>query len=191
MMYMKRNIFIIVMLIIVIIACIGAIFFIVKNKKSDIEENQNKDTNIKVENYSNTTSNLDEDTKNSNNMEKINMDEIIIKVNDRVLNVKLEDNTSAKAFAEKLKSGDITISAHDYGNFEKVGNLGFSLPTNDKNITTEAGDLILYQGNQITLYYDTNNWNFTKLGRVQNVLQNELKEILGSGNVELTFSLND
>ena len=188
---MKRNIFIIVMLIIVIIACIGAIFFIVKNKKSDIEENKNKDTNIKVENYSNTTSNLDEDTKNSNNMEKINMDEIIIKVNDRVLNVKLEDNTSAKAFAEKLKSGDITISAHDYGNFEKVGNLGFSLPTNDKNITTEAGDLILYQGNQITLYYDTNNWNFTKLGKVQNVLQNELKEILGSGNVELTFSLND
>ena len=191
MMYMKRNIFIIVMSIIVIIACIGAIFFIVKNKKSDIEENQNKDTNIKVENYSNTTSNLDEDTKNSNNMEKINMDEIIIKVNGRVLNVKLEDNTSAKAFAEKLKSGDITISAHDYGNFEKVGNLGFSLPTNDKNITTEAGDLILYQGNQITLYYDTNSWNFTKLGKVQNVLQNELKEILGSGNVELTFSLND
>ena len=191
MMYMKRNIFIIVMLIIVIIACIGAIFFIVKNKKSDIEENQNKDTNIKVENYSNTTSNLDEDTKNSNNMEKINMDEIIIKVNGRVLNVKLEDNTSAKSFAEKLKSGDITINAHDYGNFEKVGNLGFSLPTNDKNITTEAGDLILYQGNQITLYYDTNSWNFTKLGKVQNVLQNELKEILGSGNVELTFSLND
>ena len=190
-MYMKRNIFIIVMSIIVIIACIVVLSFIVKNKKSDIEENQNKDTNIKVENYSNTTSNLDEDTKNSNNMEKINMDEIIIKVNGRVLNVKLEDNTSAKAFAEKLKSGDITISAHDYGNFEKVGNLGFSLPTNDKNITTEAGDLILYQGNQITLYYDTNSWNFTKLGKVQNVLQNELKEILGSGNVELTFSLND
>ena len=119
------------------------------------------------------------------------MDEIIIKVNGRVLNVKLEDNSSAKAFAEKLKSGGITISAHDYGNFEKVGNLGFNLPTNDKNITTEAGDLILYQGNQITLYYDTNSWNFTKLGKVQNVLQNELKEILGSGNVELTFSLND
>ena len=69
--------------------------------------------------------------------------------------------------------------------------MGFSLPTNDKNITTEAGDLILYQGNQITLYYDTNSWNFTKLGKVQNVSQNELKEILGSGNVELTFSLND
>ena len=188
---MKRNIFIIVMSIIVIIACIVVLFFIVKNKKSDIEENQNKDTNIKVENYSNTIINLDEDTKKSNNIEASNMDEIIIKVNGRVLNVKLEDNTSAKAFAEKLKSGDITIIAHDYGNFEKVGNLGFSLPTNDKNITTEAGDLILYQENQITLYYDTNSWNFTKLGKVQNVSQDELKNILGSGNVELTFLVND
>ena len=185
---MKRNIFIIAMSIIVIIACIEVLFFIMKNRKSDIEENQNKDTNVNVENYSDNTNNLEEDT---NNMEEINMDEIIIKVNGRVLNVKLEDNTSAKAFAEKLKSGDITISAHDYGNFEKVGNLGFSLPTNDKNITTEAGDLILYQGNQITLYYDTNNWSFTKLGKVQNVSQEELKDILGSGNVELTFSLND
>ena len=185
---MKRNIFIIVMSIIVIIACIGVIFLIMKNVKSGIEENQNNSTNIKVENYSNTTNNLDEDTKNK---EKINMNEIIIKVNGRTLNVKLEDNTSSKAFVEKLKNGDITISAHDYGNFEKVGNLGFSLPTNDKNITTEAGDLILYQGNQITLYYDTNSWNFTKLGKVQNVSQDELKNILGSGNVELTFSLND
>ncbi len=68
--------------------------------------------------------------------------------------------------------------------------MGFSLPINDKNITTEAGDLILYQGNQITLYYDTNTWSFTKLGKVQNVSQKELKEILGTGNVELTFSLN-
>lgn len=188
---MKRNIFIIAMSIIVIIACIVVLFFIVKNKKSDIKEDQNKDTNIKIENASNTTNNVNENTKNSNEMEEFNMDEIIIKVNGSTLNVKLEDNTSAKAFVEKLKSGDITISAHDYGNFEKVGNLGFSLPTNDKNITTEPGDLILYQGNQITLYYDTNSWNFTKLGKVQNISQNELKKILGSGNVELTFSLND
>ncbi len=118
------------------------------------------------------------------------VDEIFIKVNGRILNVKLEENRSSLAFVEKLKEGDITIQAHDYGNFEKVGNLGFSLPTSDEDITTEAGDLILYQGNQITLYYDTNRWEFTKLGRVQNTSQKELKEILGKGDVEFTFSLN-
>lgn len=122
--------------------------------------------------------------------EDIMVDEIFIKVNGRILNVKLEENRSSLAFVEKLKEGDITIQAHDYGNFEKVGNLGFSLPTSDEDITTEAGDLILYQGNQITLYYDTNRWEFTKLGRVQNTSQKELKEILGKGDVEFTFSLN-
>lgn len=172
---MKRNIYLII--ISIIIACIVVAFFIVKNKDAKIKE------------YINTTSNLDKEKQN--NIEEVNMGEIIIKINGRVLNVKLENNTSAKAFIDKLKGGDITINAHDYGNFEKVGDLGFSLPTNDKNITTEAGDLILYQGNQITLYYDTNSWNFTKLGKVENISQNELKEILGKGNVELTFSLND
>lgn len=78
----------------------------------------------------------------------------------------------------------------DYANFEKVGPLGFSLPRNDKSITTTPGDIILYQGNQITIYYDTNSWNFTKLGKIENVTQEELKEILGNGDVTVTFSLN-
>ncbi len=116
------------------------------------------------------------------------MDTIQIKVNNKVLSVKLENNSSTKAFIEKLREGDIIVNAHDYGNFEKVGDLGFNLPTNDKKITTEPGDLILYQGNQITLYYDTNTWSFTKLGKVQNVSQEELKQILGDGNVTLVFT---
>ena len=78
----------------------------------------------------------------------------------------------------------------DYANFEKVGPLGFSLPRNDKSITTTPGDIILYQGNQITIYYDTNTWNFTKLGKIENLTQKELKEILGNGDVTVTFSLN-
>lgn len=115
--------------------------------------------------------------------------QIYIKVNNRTLTVLLEDNSSAKALVEKLKQKDITINMSDYGNFEKVGELGFSLPRNDRQITTEAGDLILYQGNSITIYYDTNSWNFTKLGRIINLTQNELKEILGKGDVTVTFSL--
>ena len=117
------------------------------------------------------------------------MEKIYIKVNNKILEVKLEDNSTAFAFVEKLKEGDIVVKASDYGNFEKVGDLGFSLPTSDTRITTQSGDLILYQGNQITLYYDTNTWSFTKLGKVQGLTQQELKNILGSGDVELTISL--
>lgn len=115
---------------------------------------------------------------------------IYIKINDNVLSATLEDNSSSKALVDKLKQGDITIKMSDYGNFEKVGELGFSLPANDKSITTQPGDIILYQKDKITIYYDTNTWDFTKLGKIDNVSQNELKKILGDGDVSVTFSLN-
>ena len=65
-------------------------------------------------------------------------------------------NSSAEALKEKLEQGPVTIRMEDYGRMEKVGTLDFHLPTNDEQITTEPGDVILYQGNQITVYYDTN-----------------------------------
>ena len=83
-----------------------------------------------------------------------------------VWNVKLSDNSSAEALVQKLKEGPVTLLMHDYGSFEKVGELPFSLPRNDEQITTEPGDVILYQGNQITFYYDTNSWSFTRLGKI-------------------------
>ncbi|MCM1133732.1 MAG: cyclophilin-like fold protein [Ruminococcus flavefaciens] len=112
-----------------------------------------------------------------------------IEVNGHLLTATLEDNSSAEAFAELLKSEPLTIEMSDYANFEKVGSLGTSLPRNDEKITTEAGDLILYQGNQITIYYDENTWNFTRLGKIDNITQAELKDILGTGSVTVTFSL--
>jgi len=114
-----------------------------------------------------------------------NMKELVIKVNDRKLFVDLEDNSSVDALMSKLNEGSITINAHDYGNFEKVGYLGFDLPRNDEYITTTPGDVILYQGNQFSLYYDTNSWDFTKLGHVRDINQDELKKILDSENVTI------
>ena len=77
----------------------------------------------------------------------------------------------------------------DYGNFEKVGDLPENLPTNDKNYSTKPGDIILYLGKHITIYYNTNTWNFTKLGEIENVTQAELKQVLGKGDCEVTFSI--
>ena len=77
----------------------------------------------------------------------------------------------------------------DYARMEKVGPLGQSLPTNNEQITTQAGDLILYQGNQFVIYYAPNSWNFTRLGRIQDVSVAELRNILGSGDVSVTLSL--
>ena len=115
---------------------------------------------------------------------KINID-----VNGHTLTAVLSDNSSAQAFTELLKNGSVTIEMSNYGNFEKVGTLPETLPRNDERITTEAGDLILYQGNQITIYYDENTWNFTRLGKLENITQAELNEILGDGSVTAIFSL--
>ena len=111
-----------------------------------------------------------------------------IHVND-TFTATLEENSSAKAFAKFLAQGDMTLDMHDYGSFEKVADLPRSFPRNDKQIDTDAGDIILYQGNSITIYYDKNSWNFTRLARIDNVNKKRLQQILGKGNVKVTFSV--
>ena len=105
------------------------------------------------------------------------------------LTATLADNSSATAFFELLQKEAVTIEMHDYGSFEKVGSLGTTLPRNDTQIKTTAGDIILYQGNQITIYYDKNSWNFTRLGKIDGKSQAELKEILGKGDVTAVFDI--
>ena len=117
-----------------------------------------------------------------------NNDNIIkLKVNNHIFDVELENNSAAKELVKKLETGNVSVNATDYGNFEKVGDLGFSLPANDENIKTEPGDIVLYQKNQISVFYDSHSWSYTKLGKIQNA--SDLKEILGSGNTTLEFSL--
>ena len=89
-----------------------------------------------------------------------------------------------------MEKGNITYEADDYGNFEKVGYIGFNLPQNNENITTTAGDVILYQGNNICLYYGSNSWSFTRLGKIEGMSKDELKTFLnaGRGSVKVTLS---
>ena len=116
-------------------------------------------------------------------------EKLYLTINGTKISATFEDNSSAQALKEKLAESDVVVDAHDYGSFEKVGDLGFSLPRNDTQITTTPGDLILYQGNQFTIYYDENSWNFTKLGHVDNMTQEELKKLLGDEDVTITLSL--
>lgn len=92
---------------------------------------------------------------------------------------------------KQLAQGSVDIRMNDYGDMEKVGSLGFSLPRNDRQTTTSPGDLILYQGNSFVIYYDTNSWNFTRLGKVDGVSsRNEMLDLLGGkGEVTVTLSL--
>ena len=110
-----------------------------------------------------------------------------ITVGNYELQATFADNSSAKAFQELLSQGPVTVEMTDYGGFEKVGPLGTTLPQNDQPITTEPGDVILYQGDQITIYYGTNSWNFTRLARIDDPA--DLQEKLGEGTVSVTFSL--
>ena len=113
---------------------------------------------------------------------------IKISANGTEFSATLSNNSSGESFYNYLKKGPLTINMSDYGNFEKVGDLPQKFPTNDKQITTKPGDIILYLGNKITIYYGTNSWDFTLLGKIDNANQNELKQVLGKGNVNVTFS---
>ena len=114
---------------------------------------------------------------------------ITITVNGKTLTASLYDNSSARALVELLKKRSVTIDMHDYGNFEKVGELPVSLPRNDTPTNTDAGDLILYQGKSFVIYYDKNSWNFTPLGKLEGITKAELKALLGKGNVTAVLAV--
>ena len=114
---------------------------------------------------------------------------IKIKINDEVFDVELENNSATEELVKELEKGNITVNATEYGGFEKVGDLGLSLPTSDENINTSPGDIVLYQGNQISLFYGSHSWSYRKLGKIENIDSNQLKEVLGPGNATIVLSL--
>ncbi len=117
---------------------------------------------------------------------------LYITIDGKTLPVVLVNNAATQALVAALKEGDITYEAHDYGGFEKVGALGRSLPTSNTQITTQTGDVILYSGNQIVLFYGSNSWSYTSLGRMEYASQAELESFLkaGQGNVMVKLSLS-
>ena len=106
----------------------------------------------------------------------------------KTITATLADNATAKALAEKLKSGSVTVDMKANG-FEHYGPLGFSLERHDEQISAVSGDIMLYNGNNICVFYGNNSWSYTPLGKVDGKTADELKAFFGTGTISVTYSL--
>lgn len=113
-----------------------------------------------------------------------------LSINDTAVRVEWEDNASVEALIELVSSQPLTVAMSMYGGFEQVGALSSSLPRDDRQTTTQAGDIVLYAGNQIVVFYGSNSWAYTRLGRIADKSSTELRELLGNGDVTLTLTWN-
>lgn len=164
---MKKSLVLLVLLIFLLYSC------------SSDENNRN--SNDKIQNISDIileSSQTDED-----------IDKMKLIANNYEFIVKLEKNEATNSLIEKLKIGDISIAMTEYGGFEHVGNLGFSLPTSNAYINTKPGDLVLYLGHNLCIYHGTNLWDFTKIGVIENLVEAKLNEAFKDDNVTVTLSL--
>ena len=96
-----------------------------------------------------------------------------------------EDNDSVRALEELAGAEGLTVALSGYGGFEQVGSLGARLPRDDVQTVTEPGDIVLYSGNSIVLFYGSNSWAYTRLGKIQGLEKSELRQLLGSGDVSI------
>ncbi len=131
-----------------------------------------------------------EEEENSMKRNEAKENQIRITVGESSFIVTLEDNESASALRDLLQDGDKTIPASNYGGFEKVCQLGTRLPSHDVQTTTQAGDVMLYNSNQIVIFYASNSWAYTRLGRVEGLSAGELEAILSGSESEITLSIH-
>ena len=131
------------------------------------------------------------DSQPETTKEESAMDEntFYVRVGDAAFAASFAETDGAQALKELLAQGPVTISMSDYGGFEKVGSLGQSLPASNSQTTTQAGDIVLYQGNQIVIFYGSNSWSYTRLGKISDLTGWE--EALGGGDISVTFSLTN
>ncbi|MBS5063307.1 MAG: hypothetical protein KHZ58_05985 [Hungatella hathewayi] len=99
----------------------------------------------------------------------------------------LEDNPAVDSLVQMMEDAPVVIEMSDYSGFEKVGSLGTNLPASNSQTTTQSGDIVLYNGNQIVIFYGSNSWSYTRLGKIDDL--SGWEEALGSGDVTVTFSV--
>ena len=163
------------------------------NLKTDIEENT---ININTPNTTNIIEVNDGFIKldggsllnNSVHNEKKNVYDMKLFIDDVEVNVIWEDNISVNAIKELAKNGGLSINTHQYGGFEQVGEIGQNIASENAQMTTEAGDIVLYNNSNIVIFYGSNSWSYTKLGKIVGKTDEELKNLLNKSSVVLKIN---
>lgn len=145
---------------------------------SDLSDNADS-SNIQQENM--------EQPDTSFGTEENIVEKMTLQIGNSTFTATLENNAAVDAFMEMMGDAPVIIQMSDYSGFEKVGSLGTSLPTDDSRTTTHAGDIVLYNGNQIVIFYGSNSWSYTRLGKIDDL--SGWEDALGSDDVMVTFSL--
>ena len=164
---------------IILLACFSSLvlFSCDKIEPTEIPEHQ-KEEEKKPEENKESSDNNDQTTTMIMN----------ITAGGRTITATLADNATAKELAEKLKAGDVTVQMKANG-FEHYGPLGFSLTSHNEQIEAVSGDIMLYNGNNICVFYGNNSWSYTPLGKVDGLSDDELKAFFGAGDISVTYSL--
>jgi hypothetical protein len=129
----------------------------------------------------------DNGTDQPETSEEENMKSLHLHIDETEVPISWQDNRSVAALMQLAADQPLIISASRYGGFEQVGPLGQRIVSDDVQTATTPGDVVLYSGNQIVIFFGTNSWSYTRLGHVD-LSEAQLKELLDKDNVLLTIS---
>ncbi len=160
-------------------------------KRDNAQKTDNQTSSEPLTESGENTGSITETTERTREGESMKQAQFYITANGTTFVADFADSESADAFRELLGEGDLAISMSDYGGFEKVGSIGKSLPRKDTQISTTAGDIMLYQGDQIVIFYGTNSWSYSRLGRIEDASADDLLSAFGKGDTDVTFSLTN
>jgi len=146
------------------------------SNKTDISSSNGEESNTPVS-QPNDNSAAEENT----------MGKMTLQIGNSSFIATLESNTAVDALVDMMRETPVMIQMSDYSGFEKVGSLGISLPISNSPTITKSGDIVLYNGNQIVIFYGSNSWSYTRLGRIDDL--SGWEDALGSGDVTVIFSL--
>ena len=145
------------------------------------------ETSDKTETTSAVNTETAQTTEEAQSEEQTNEMKVNININGKTFTATLEDNVAAKELYEIIRTEGLTVEMSDYSGFEKVGSLGRTLTVNNKQTRTKSGDIVLYNGSQLVMFYGTNSWSYTRLGKIDDL--SGWEDALGGGDITAEFSV--